>query len=86
MAILFGFCFLWMSPVYTILQWSPRGLFIPKMDIGFVQTFSYAKYKIDQKQVEPPPGELIMIIFNFVACVPVLLAVGGFRYEPKTLF
>ena len=30
-------------------------------------------------QIEPSTTELIMIIMNFVACVPVLLAVGGFR-------
>lgn len=29
---------------------------------------------------EPSSTELVFIILNYVACVPVLLAVGGFRY------
>jgi riboflavin transporter FmnP len=32
-------------------------------------------------QDEPSTPELVMIIMNYVACVPVLLTVGGFRCD-----
>lgn len=31
-------------------------------------------------QDEPDSVELVFIILNFVACVPVLMSVGAFRY------
>lgn len=36
-------------------------------------------------QDEPSTLELVMIILNYVACVPVLLSVGIFRYAPFAL-
>ena len=81
MAIFFVFCSLWMSLVYITLPCLPRGFYIQPKDIGFVQTVSYVEYKIDQMQIEPSALELIMILLNYVACIPVLFSVGCFRYE-----
>lgn len=57
-----------------------------KAAIWFVQTsFSYAECKINQRQDEPSALELIMIILNYVTCMPVLILVGCFRYESNFL-
>jgi len=45
----------------------------------FIEDF-VDSYLIHSIKDDPSTLEVVMIILNYVACVPVLLAVGGFRF------
>jgi hypothetical protein len=78
-----AFFFTLMFPVPIILQWSQDEFLIyTETSIGYVKTlFPSCCHPLIFNQMEPSVLELVFIILNYVTCVPVLLAVGGFRSD-----
>lgn len=66
---------------YHIAMVTRRVLYASKGGYWVRSNLCLCRMQINERQDEPSTLELIMIILNYVACIPVLLAVGCFRYE-----